>query len=78
MKAAKRWLWRAEYKAMFRSSSGMEEYTAPADGVVYVATTGDSISEVAKMIQASLDCQTHIYDIVRAEYLGPAYFEENA
>jgi len=52
------------------SSSGMQAFTTYEEKSGYVATHGDSITEVKEMLNESEGCQTNVTKIHEATYLG--------
>lgn len=70
-------VWRATYDSRFSSSSSDGgPYHIDKQGVVdLVLTVGDSLHDVEKAIQDSMDSQTHLTCLRQAEWLGKAIGE---
>jgi hypothetical protein len=64
-------LWRVAYSTRFSSSSGMERYHIDHKAEdVYVLTEAPSIPAISAEIKETLDYQTSLTSINKAEYLG--------
>jgi hypothetical protein len=64
-------LWKVVYSTRFSSSSGMERYSIDHPGLeAYVLTEDPSIPAIETEIAETLDNQTSLTGITKAEYLG--------
>ena len=67
--------WYVEYDYEFRSSAGMDEYSIPHHGSLYIITAGDSISGLGEMIQSTLTCQEHLIKVTQADFRGDGIYQ---
>ncbi len=63
-------LWRVTYMSFFKNSSGMKDTSTTSKVESFVATQGDSLSDIVKTIDDSTTCQSQVAKLLHAEYLG--------
>ena len=63
-------IWLVTWIQEFSSSSGMQSYSSKSEKTGYVITWGDSLADVLKALETSIDSQSQILQIKTANFLG--------
>ncbi len=75
LSADMRILWKVTYETAFSSSSGMERFTVKESKSHYVATHGESMEDIRKVIRSTLNCQERLIEIRECSMLGRVLVE---